>query len=80
MTNGTNKIYQAVTNSLEQYYRDLDGDKPTNLYEQVLDLVEKPMLEFILGQCNNNQSQASIQLGINRNTLRKKMLRHQLLR
>lgn len=79
MTNGTNKIYQAVTNSLEQYYRDLDGDKPTNLYEQVLDLVEKPMLEFILGQCNNNQSQASIQLGINRNTLRKKMLRHQLL-
>ena len=39
----------------------------------VLNNVEKPMLETVLGHAKGNQTHAAEMLGINRNTLRKKM-------
>jgi Fis family transcriptional regulator, factor for inversion stimulation protein len=45
----------------------------------VMNVVEKPLLQEIMARANNNQSLASQWLGINRNTLRKKLLQHQLL-
>jgi Fis family transcriptional regulator len=43
-------------------------------------LVEKPLLEIVMHQADNNQSRAAEWLGLNRNTLRKKLLDHKLLK
>ena len=42
-------------------------------------VVEKPMLEVVLAKAGTNQTLAAEMLGINRNTLRKKLTEHQLL-
>ncbi len=67
-----------VTDSLEQYFRDLDGERPAAIYDMVLKSVEKPMLEVVLAKAGGNQTLAAEMLGINRNTLRKKLTEHQL--
>jgi Fis family transcriptional regulator len=70
---------RCVVNALEQYFRDLDGEKPAAIYDMVLKSVEKPMLEVVLAKAGSNQTVAAEMLGINRNTLRKKLTEHQLL-
>ena len=70
---------KCVTDSLQQYFRDLDGEKPCAIYDIVLKSVEKPMLEIVLAKAGGNQTMAAEMLGINRNTLRKKLTEHQLL-
>lgn len=70
---------RCVVNALEQYFRDLDGEKPAAIYDMVLRSVEKPMLEVVLAKAGSNQTVAAEMLGINRNTLRKKLTEHQLL-
>ena len=72
-------ISACVLGALEQYFCDLDGEKPTAIYDMVLRSVEKPMLEVVLAKAGGNQTLASEMLGINRNTLRKKLTEHQLL-
>jgi Fis family transcriptional regulator len=66
----------CVRKVLKQYFKDLDGEPAANLYDMVVLCVEKPVLEIALAQCGNNQSRAADMLGINRNTLRKKMQQH----
>ena len=70
---------RCVISALEQYFRDLDGEKPAAIYDMVLKSVEKPMLEIVLAKAGGNQTMAAEMLGINRNTLRKKLTEHQLL-
>ena len=70
---------QCVINALEQYFRDLDGEQPSAIYDMVLKSVEKPMLEVVLAKAGTHQTLAAEMLGINRNTLRKKLTEHQLL-
>lgn len=62
-----------VRQALENYFENLDGYKPANLYEIVLQEVETPLIRSILKYTNNNQSIAADILGISRGTLRKKM-------
>lgn len=68
----------CVKRSLEQYMKDLNGTAPSDLYSIVLAQVEKPMLEIVMQRADNNQSRAAEMLGINRNTLRKKLRDHGL--
>ena len=70
---------EAVTKSLEKYFRDLDGTLPHCIYDMVIRAVERPMLEVVMKQAHGNQLRASEMLGINRNTLRKKLQHHGLL-
>ena len=72
-------IEQCVRESLQSYFRDLDGETPDGVYDMVVRLVEKPLLEVVMNQAENNQSRAAEWLGLNRNTLRKKLLDHKLL-
>ena len=72
------KLKQAVTESLEDYFNHLEGQPPHAIYDMVLGCVEKPMLEFILDKVGGNQSKAAEILGLNRNTLRKKMAQYNL--
>lgn len=50
------------------------------VYQAVVQLVEKPMLEEILIMCRGNQTKAAEALGVNRGTLRKRMKLHGMLR
>lgn len=72
-------IEQCVRESLQGYFRDLDGEAPNGMYDMLLRLVERPLLEVVMSQAENNQSRAAEWLGLNRNTLRKKLVEHQLL-
>lgn len=75
----TNDIAECISTTLGQYFRDLDGEKPSAIYDMVIRTVERPMLQFILEQANGNQTQAAEMLGINRNTLRRKLTEYGLL-
>lgn len=68
-----NEIAVCVRRAMEQYFADLDGEKPCAIYDMVVNCVEKPLLEMILNHAEGNQTKAAEMLGINRNTLRKKM-------
>lgn len=72
-------LEESVRESLQDYFRDLDGEIPVDVYEMVLLLVEKPLLEVVMAQAEQNQSRAAQWLGLNRNTLRKKLMDHQML-
>ncbi|MGB7543667.1 MAG: helix-turn-helix domain-containing protein [Burkholderiales bacterium] len=69
----TNEIADCVRRSLERYFKDLDGARPRDVYDMVLKNVERSMLELVLDRAEGNQTVAAEMLGINRNTLRKKI-------
>ena len=73
MTPRASEIAECVRKSLERYFKDLDGERPRTVYEMVLKNVEKPMIEVVLDYADGNQTLAARWLGINRNTLRKKI-------
>tara|TARA_X000000368_G_scaffold13382_1_gene10732 strand:- start:199 stop:462 length:264 start_codon:yes stop_codon:yes gene_type:complete len=64
--------------ALRRYFKELDGNKATNVFEMVIKEVEKPMLEEVMKFCNGNKSQASKMLGINRVTLRTKLKQYNI--
>ncbi len=72
-------IEEAVRASLEGYFKDLKGVEPDHLYELMLETFEKPLLEIVMRRAEGNQSRAAEWLGLNRNTLRKKLLEHKLI-
>ncbi|MDO8890590.1 MAG: Fis family transcriptional regulator [Sulfurimicrobium sp.] len=71
-----NEIAGCVRKAMSQYFADLDGETPCAVYDMVVGCVEKPLLEVILHHAEGNQTRAAEMLGINRNTLRKKMQAH----
>lgn len=76
---GGETLEQAVVRNLEQYFADLGGAKPHALHEMVLQAVERPLLKFALERAGGNQSAAADLLGINRNTLRKKLTDYRIV-
>ena len=73
MTPRASEIAECVRKALEKYFKDLDGERPRTVYDMVLKNVEKPMIEVVLDRAEGNQTVAAKWLGINRNTLRKKI-------
>ncbi|MEY2661607.1 MAG: hypothetical protein RLZZ123_2779 [Pseudomonadota bacterium] len=73
-------IEDAVRASLEAYFKDLKGIEPDNLYELMLGSFEKPLLDVVMRHAEGNQSRAAEWLGLNRNTLRKKLLQYKLIK
>ncbi len=73
MTPRASEIAECVRKALEKYFKDLDGERPRTVYDMVLKNVEKPMIEVVLDHAEGNQTVAAKWLGINRNTLRKKI-------
>ncbi|WP_297359762.1 helix-turn-helix domain-containing protein [Acidiferrobacter sp.] len=69
----------CVRLAVERYFLDLNGQCPgTSLYETVIAEVEAPLIETVMRHVGHNQCQAAKILGINRNTLRKKLLSYGL--
>ncbi|MDZ7813677.1 Fis family transcriptional regulator [Ideonella sp.] len=73
-------IEECVRETLDQYFADLHGSEPHSLHDMVILTVEKPLLEVVMRQAEGNQSKAAEWLGINRNTLRRKLLDHKLIK
>ena len=73
-------IDECVRASVEQYFKDLRGAEPSELHELFINAAERPLLEVVLRQAEGNQSKAAEWLGINRNTLRRKLLDHKLVK
>ena len=73
------QIEDSVRATLEQYLKDLRGAEPHGMHAMIISVVEKPLLEVVMRHANGNQSKAAEWLGINRNTLRRKLLDHKLV-
>ena len=73
-------IEECIRDSLEIYFKDLGGVEPTAMYDMILNVVEKPLLDVVMKHAEGNQSRAAEWLGINRNTLRRKLLEHKLIK
>lgn len=71
-------LSECVTHAIEQYFEDLNGEMPTNLYNFFINEVEKPFLKVVMKRVKGNQTRAADMLGINRNTLRKKLKAYNL--
>ena len=66
-------LKELVRQQIDQYFDELDGEMPQDLYDLVVGQVEHALLEAALEQSNNNQSKAAEMLGISRGTLRTRM-------
>ena len=73
-------IEESVRRNVQEYFKNLDGTAPAGVYDMLIRAVEKPLLEVVMAQAGHNQSKAADWLGLNRNTLRKKLLEHDLLK
>ncbi len=71
-------LRDCVTSALVDYFDHLDGHPGGNLYQMVLQEIEQPLLEYVMQQVKGNQSKASVLLGLNRGTLRKKLRMYDL--
>ena len=69
---------QSLADTVEQHlqrYFDLHGDDlpPPGLYDRIMRETERPLIQIALDACNGNQLRCAELLGMNRNTLRKKI-------
>ena len=68
-----------VSEAMQRYFEDLDGQDTKELYDIVMAEVEPPLLEAAMKYTGQNQSKAAALLGLNRGTLRKKLKQYNLL-
>jgi Fis family transcriptional regulator, factor for inversion stimulation protein len=73
-------LQESVRHSLATYFDVLGENEPTDLHHMLVKAVEAPLLQMVMARAENNQSRAAQWLGLNRNTLRKKLLEHGLLK
>jgi Fis family transcriptional regulator len=72
-------LRSSVESTMGNYFRHLDGQSVTDVYDMVLQEVEAPLLEIVMKNTRQNQTKAAELLGLNRGTLRKKLKRYSLL-
>jgi len=64
--------------SIRQYVGAMNEDNNGHLHELIMGGIEKPLVEIVLKETGGNQTQAANILGINRNTLRKKIAEYKI--
>jgi two-component system nitrogen regulation response regulator GlnG len=69
-------LEEIIERKLIECVRGLREHASANLYDLMIGLVEKPLLRAVLRETGGNQVRAAQILGINRNTLRKKLTEH----
>lgn len=72
-------LRSEVDKALSRYFQNIEGEPVTDLHQLVMSEVEAPLLEAVMRRTGNNQSKASIMLGLNRGTLRTKLKQYGLL-
>ena len=72
-------LRECVEVVMENYFNQLEGQKVTDLYELVISEVEAPLMEAVMEYTRGNQTKASVAMGLNRGTLRKKLKKYNML-
>ncbi len=78
-SNQESTLRSEVEKSLRRYFQHLENEPVTDLHQMVMSEVEAPLLEAVMRYTGNNQSKASIMLGLNRGTLRTKLKHYGML-
>lgn len=73
-------LEELVRAKLKNFLNRIRGYRIEGLFAEVMARVERPLLELVLEQTRGNQLQAAKILGMNRNTLRKKIKAHGIRR
>ncbi len=71
-------LADCVRDALESYFDQLDGHETSNLYQLVMEEMERPLLHTVMEHTGGNQTRAAALLGISRSTLRKKLAHYHL--
>ncbi len=74
-----NSLRSEVERSMRRYFQQIEDEPVTDLHQMVMSEVEAPLIEAVMRYTGNNQSKASIMLGLNRGTLRTKLKLYDLL-
>lgn len=72
-------LEDAIFRKLDSYFEHLEGEDPMPLYELVRDSVERALLAYAMDRCGGKQLRAAKLLGLNRNTIHKKLVMHGLI-
>lgn len=72
-------LKNEVEKAMQRYFKQLEDEPVTNLYDMVLAEVEAPLLQEVMNFTGNNQSKAATMLGLNRGTLRTKLKQYGML-
>ena len=80
LTDSSRNLRDSVTEAVRGYLDELDGQLSTDVYQMVLAEIEAPLLKEIMAYTRNNQTRASLMLGLNRGTLRKKLKQYNLIK
>jgi two-component system nitrogen regulation response regulator GlnG len=75
-TGGT--LGELIYRRLEEMVSE-DGAEPRDLHQRIIAELEKPLIEIALARARGNQVHAARMLGLNRNTLRKKLADHAIV-
>jgi len=75
----TASLRENVETAMANYFKHLDGQQVSDVYQMVLSEVEAPLLEQVMKYVRNNQTKAAHLLGLNRGTLRKKLKQYGML-
>ena len=74
-----NSLRFQVQKALNRYFNHIEGEPVKDLHRMVISEVEIPLFVAVMKHTGNNQSKASVMLGINRGTLRTKLKSYGLL-
>ena len=69
-------LKESTHRSLTHYFEVLGDQEPHNLYRQVIEAVERPLIDAVMVRTRGNQSRAAEILGLSRATLRKRLQRY----
>lgn len=70
-----NGLGELISEKITRFLQEAEDYDLKDLYSIVIEEVERPLIELVLKKSGGNQLKAAEILGINRNTLRKK-IRH----
>ncbi|HIE56580.1 MAG TPA: DNA-binding transcriptional regulator Fis [Chromatiaceae bacterium] len=71
-------LADCVRDALESYFEQLDGHQAANLYQMVMQEMERPLLQTVMEHTGGNQTRAAALLGLSRSTLRKKLAQYEI--
>ncbi len=74
LADAPSSLSDLVERKLAETFADAGGAPPPGLYDRVIEAVEAPLIRLTLNATRGNQVRAAEILGLNRNTLRKKIL------
>ncbi|MGH7950148.1 MAG: sigma-54-dependent transcriptional regulator [Candidatus Binataceae bacterium] len=72
-------LTDLIANRIAEWLDTSSGEEPRDLYEKMVAEIERPLIELALRRASGNQVRAARMLGLNRNTLRKKIVDHKIV-